>query len=89
MSKEDFMKLSCCEELAAQVIGLEVLKYLKDAEILKGLELKTESKALQILEEIRHILDDNSLDDAECFKRIEAIVKVMEANGIQTTRHDW
>jgi len=75
--------------LAAQEIGQEMLKYLKEAEILKGLELKTESKALQILEEIRRVLDDSSLDDPECFHRIEAIVKVMEANGIHTTRHDW
>ncbi len=47
------MEVSCYEALAARIIGHEVLKYLKEAEILKGFELKTESKALQILEEIR------------------------------------
>jgi len=85
----DFILCPYYENLAVQVIGHEVLKYLKEAEILKGLELKTESKALQILEEIRRVLDDNSLDDPECFKKIEAIVNLMEANGIHTTRHDW
>ncbi len=83
------MELSCYEELAAQTIGHEVLKYVKEAEIFKGLELKTESKALQVLEEIRCVLNDTSLDDPECFHRIEAIVNTMETNGIHTTRHDW
>jgi len=83
------MELSCYEALAAQAIGHEVLKYLEGAESVKGLALKTESKALQILEEIRRVLDDRSLDDSECFHRIEAIVKVMEESGIHTTRHDW
>jgi len=65
------------------------LKYLKEAEIVKGLALKTESKAFQILKEIRRVLNDDTLDDLECFHRIEAIVNVMEESGIQTTRHDW
>jgi len=83
------MESLCYEDLVAQAIGLEVLSYLEETEILKGLALKTESKALQMLEEIRSVLNDSSLDDPECFKRIEAIVRVMEANGIHTTRHDW
>jgi len=89
MSKEVFMKSSCYEELAAQAIGYEVLKYLKETESFKKLEQKPESKALQVLEEIRCILDDSSLDDPECFHRIESIVNTLEANGIHTTRHDW
>jgi len=83
------MKLSCYEELAARTIGLEVMKYLKETENLKKLTQNTEFKALQILEEIRRILDDNSFDDPECFHRIEAIVNALEANGVHTTRHDW
>ncbi len=81
------MKLSCYEQLAAQAIGLEIMKYFK--ETLKELEPKVESKALQALEEIRCILDDNTLDDSACFHRIEAIVTALEANGIHTSRHDW
>ncbi len=83
------MELSCFEGLAAQAIGLEVMKYLKEMGDLKELERKTECKALQVLEEIRRVLNDDSLDDKECFQRIEAIVDTMEANGIHTTRHDW
>ncbi len=83
------MELSCYEELAAQAIGLEVMRYMKEMGDLKELERKTESKALQVLEEIRRVLNDDSLDDKECFQRIEAIVDTMEANGIHTTRHDW
>ncbi len=83
------MKLLCYEDLAVRAIGLEVLKYLEEAEIMKSPELKTEYKALQILEEIQCVLNDNSLDDPECFHRIEAIVNTMETNGIHTTRHDW
>jgi len=86
---EAIMEVSCYEALAAQMIGHKVLKYLEKAEIFKGLELKTESKALEVLEEIRRVLDDRSLDDPECFHRIEAIVTILEKNGIHTTRHDW
>jgi len=82
------MELLCYEQLAAQVIGLEVMKYLKETGNLKELEQKTESKALRALEEIRCILDDGSLDDRECFHQIEAIVSSLEANGVHTTRHD-
>ncbi len=83
------MELSSYEGLTAQVIGLEVMRYMKETGDLKELERKTECKALQVLEEIRRVLNDDSLDDKECFQRIEAIVDTMEANGIHTTRHDW
>ena len=48
-----------------------------------------ENNALQILHKIKQILDDDSLDDQECFEQIEQIVETFLANGIQTTRHDW
>ncbi len=83
------MELSCYEELTAQELGYEVLKYLKETGDLKELERKTETKALQVLEEIRRVLNDDSLDDPACFQRIEAIVNTLEANGVHTTRHDW
>ncbi len=40
MSKEVFMELSCYEELAAQAIGLDVMKYMKEMGDLKELEQK-------------------------------------------------
>ncbi len=48
-----------------------------------------ESKALDVISQIKAILDDETLNDRECFQRIEAVVNVFEANGIDTTRHDW
>ncbi len=83
------MELSCYEQLMAQELGIEVLKHLKEKGDLKELERKTECKSLRVLEEIRRVLNDGSLDDKECFHRIEVIVNTMETNGIHTTRHDW
>ena len=83
------MKLSAQEELAAQAIGLEIMTQLKQEDCLKRIALETQTKALQILEEVRHILNDDSLDDHQCFRRIDAIVNVFSANGMDTSRHDW
>lgn len=46
--------------------------------------------ACQALEEIRRVLDDDRLDDQECFGRIEEIVKIYEKIGSNAgTRHDF
>lgn len=48
------------------------------------------SAACQALEEIRRVLDDDRLDDQECFGRIEEIVKIYEKIGSNAgTRHDF
>lgn len=48
-----------------------------------------ESKALDIIAEIKAVLDNEALNDKECFQRIEDIITIFQANGIDTTRHDW
>lgn len=48
-----------------------------------------ESRALKALGDIRRVLNDDELDDPECFRRVEAIVNAMEGNGLYTTRHDF
>lgn len=48
-----------------------------------------ESKALDIIAEIKAVLDNEALNDKECFQRIEDIITILQANGIDTTRHDW
>ena len=48
-----------------------------------------ESKAVRTLEHIRHILNDDSADNPQCFHRIEAIVSAMEDGGIHINRHDF
>ena len=75
------MELTAQEELAAQAIGLETMRHLKQEE--------TESKAMRALEGIRCILNDDALDDRECYQRIAAILTALEESGIFTTRHDW
>ena len=47
-------------------------------------------RCFEILEGIRRIVADDTLDDPECFQRIEGIVCVLEENGIDCgTRHDF
>lgn len=43
----------------------------------------------QILQKIKTVVDDDSLDDATCFRKIEEILTVLEDNGISVSRHDF
>lgn len=46
--------------------------------------------ACQALEKIRDVLDDDRLDDPNCFQRIEEIVKIYESIGSNGgSRHDF
>lgn len=84
------MSVPIADELYAQAIGWEVLNLLRREEGVFHLRAKEiEGKALKILEEIRDILDDEALNDPECFQRIESIVKIFYMNNISTIRHDW
>ena len=46
-----------------------------------------ERRAVALLGQIKAILDDETLDDPECFLRIDAIVGVFAQEGISTLRH--
>ena len=47
-------------------------------------------RCVEILQQIRCIIADESLDDPECFQKIEAIVCEFERNGIGCGhRHDF
>ena len=84
------MSLSIGEELYVQSLGWEVLRYLKrEEEKLLSLYREVDGEALRVLEEIRSVLDDDTLEDPDCFERIEAIVKTFYAHDISTNRHDW
>lgn len=76
--------LTAQEELAA-----EAMRYLKQTETIRRIAQETEKKAIEVLEEIRRVLNDDSLEDPECFQRIEAILTALENAGIFTSRHDW
>ncbi len=82
------MELSAKDELYARAIGWEVLNYLRK-EHPEAVADEIEGDAMQVLEKIQIILNDNTLSDPDCFERIEAIVQTFYANGISTTRHDW
>lgn len=76
------------DTLWAKAIGAQILEWIK-AQSPKQLECQIQSEALSLLTQIRDILNDKSLDDPECFYRIDALVNAFDAAGISTTRHDF
>ncbi len=82
------MEFSVQDELYARAIGWKVLDYLR-REHPGEVAQEVEGDALCILEKIQTILNDDTLDDPECFERIELIVKTFYANGLSTNCHDW
>lgn len=83
------MELTIQEELAAQAIGTEALGYLKQTWTPQRLAQEAEKRALKALEDVWLALEDDTLEDPECFHRIEAILSALEKNGIYTSRHDF
>ncbi len=75
------------ESLWARAMGQEVLKFVKSRGVDMGQSVQNE--AVELLEKIRAILDDDSLADPACFQRIDAIVDAFQNAGISTARHDW
>lgn len=83
------MESNAYEALVAQAIGREVLRYLRQEEPLKRIAGEAESGAARALEEIRAVLDDETLEDPECFRRIDAIVDIYNDSHMNTSRHDF
>lgn len=50
---------------------------------------KLNTEAMDLLSDVLAILDDDTLEDPECFRRIDEIVSAFWAKGIYTPRHDW
>ena len=49
-----------------------------------------EKECIKTLDKIRQIIRDDSLDDEECFERIEKIVCLLESKGMDCgARHDF
>jgi len=74
------------ESLYAQSIGNAVLRWAKEYHP-QLLAAQANSDAIFILQEIQRILDDDTLNDPECFYRIDAIVSTFHRAGLSTTRH--
>lgn len=87
MNEQNYMQ-TVPEVLYAKAIGKQVLDFMQSGEAQKFAE-EANIEAALILEKIRVILDDPSLDDPECFQKIEAIVDTFHDAGISTARHDW
>lgn len=82
------MEFSVQDELYARAIGWKVLDYLRREHPGEAAK-EVEGDALRVLEKIQTILDDDTLDDSDCFERIDLIVKTFYAYGLSTNRHDW
>ena len=76
------------KQIYAQALGSLLLSYL-DAQGCPPLPDTVETRALAAISNIKAILDDEALNDADCCQRIEAIVREFHANGLDTSRHDW
>ncbi len=49
-----------------------------------------ENKCCKALDEIKEVIEDESLEDKECFERIERIVRIFEEMGSDGgARHDF
>lgn len=74
------------EALYVNAIGREVIKWAKDYDP-RLLAQKVDTDAGLLLREIQSILNDDTLDDPECFYRIDAIVMAFHRAGLSTNRH--
>ena len=74
------------ERLYAQELGWKVLDYIKKCNLYE-LPAQVDSDALTVIEEIKAVLDDLTLDEPTCFLRIDMIVKIFYYNNLKTERH--
>lgn len=86
MKEYDRGLLSVPEEYYIKVIGKAMLDYAKGYDIHEAAR-RMESAAMELIEQIRGILNDDTLADPECFYRIEALVNAFADAGLYTTRH--
>ncbi len=82
-------ELKTHDELLVHAIGIVILQHMKKDEVLREILAMAETEAMQILDEIRQTLEDDTLEDPECFRRIKAILRILEKRGIGSLRHDW
>ena len=83
-AEEDLLAFE--EELYARAIGREIMNWAKSHD-LHLLGQQADRDALLLLKEIQSILNDDTLDDPECFYRIDAIVSAFHRVGLSTDRH--
>ena len=47
------------------------------------------AEAMDLISEIKAILNDDAVEDPACFQRIDRIVRAFWEKGVYTPRHDW
>ena len=77
------------ETMLALSIGEAVLAYMKQAGVMQDIYRAVDSRAVRMLEMIARALDDDTLDDPECFWKIERVMDVLEENWLGSSRHEW
>ena len=88
MEKYDVLSKAISEELYAKVMGQEILKFVQACDQ-HALARQVDSEAIRVLQKIRELLNDETLDDPNCFYRIDAIVQTFWNAGITVERHDF
>lgn len=48
-----------------------------------------ESECFVMLKKIKAVIDDESLNDKECYRKIEQIICLFEESGSSCNRHDY
>lgn len=77
------------KEIIAQILRKGVME-ITFPQITGDLAELAESECCKVLREIRDVIADNSLDDKECFLKIEKIVRIFEESGVDCGgRHDF
>lgn len=74
--------------LVQQAIGEKVLRYARNLQT-EDLLAQIDQDMLGLFVETVRILDDEGLDDPECFRRVDALVRAFETRGFSIRRHDW
>ena len=83
------MNEALSKELLARAVGEYVVNHL-DALVQEALADLAERQAVTVLRQVKAVLDDESLDDAGCALRIDAIVQAFYDAGLSTSRHwEW
>ncbi len=78
------------QQILCQVFSQEKIQIVFPELATDHVQQLVEAECYKALRRIREILDDDSLEDRECFEKIEEIVRVFESIGSDGgSRHDF
>lgn len=83
---KDHEEQQIAEEFYSRIIGKEIMDWAREyAPHL--LTAKAENETIAIIKKIKSILDDETLDDSDCYLRIDEIISAFCQTGLPTMRH--